>query len=219
MRKTILAFLLSLPVAFGVDLAGTWKMTAQSPNGDLPFRLVFEKQGDGYKGEARGGSNAFPLEKITAEGDKVKFTIMHEVGPIPVELTLAGNQLDGAGILPDGTGKIPMKGSKEETAAAATAVSAVGRWKIAAKTPDGGVVNYALDIKENGGSLTGTAYNPDGDGAPMTEVKLAGAVLTFKVPTGDGAFDVTMTIEGDSGKGSYKTPDGSKGEFTATRAK
>jgi hypothetical protein len=219
MRKTILALLLSLPAAFAADLAGTWKMTAQSPNGDLPFRLVFERQGDGYKGEARGGSNAFPLEKITAEGNKVNFTIMHEIGPIPVELTLTGNQLDGAGTLPDGTGKIPMKGSKEEAAAAAAAVSAAGRWKIAAKSPDGGVVNYALDVKEEGSSLSGTAYNPDGEGAPMTEVKLTGSVFTFKVPTGDGAFDVTMTIEGDSAKGSYKTPDGMKGEFTATRAK
>jgi hypothetical protein len=218
MRTTIIALLFSVPALFGAEFAGNWKMTAQSPNGELPFKLVLEKQGEGYTGEIRGGSNSFKLEKIAAEGEKIKFTILHDVGPIPVELTLAGTQLEGAGTLPDGSGKIPMKGTKEE-AAAATAVSAAGRWKLAAKSPDGGTVNYALEIRESAGSLTGQAFNPNGDGAPMSEVKLNGAVLTFKVPVDEGAFEVSMTIDGDGAKGSFKTPDGSKGEFTATRTK
>ncbi len=192
-------------------------MTAQSPNGDLPFRLVLEKRGDGYKGEIRGGSNSFNLDQIATEGDRIKFTIAHEIGPIPVELTLTGAQLEGAGTLPDGTGKIPMKGARE--AAAPAPVSAVGRWKLSAQIPDGGTANYALEIKGEGENLTGEAFSPDGDPAPMTEIRLAGAMLTFKVPTGDGAWEVSMTIDGDSAKGSFRAPDGTKGDFTATRAK
>lgn len=197
-------------------------MTAQSPNGgELQFDLQFDKQGDSYTGEVRGGANTFKLDKFAVEGDKIKFTIMHEMGPLPVELTLAGGQLDGAATTPDGNTKIPMKGVKGGAAApaAAAAVSAVGRWKLAVKTPDGGTVDYAAELRESGGSLTGMAYNPNGDGAPISEAKLTGAVLTFKVVVDQGSYDVSMAIEGDSAKGWFKAPDGSKGDFMATRQK
>src|SRR5512139_3326364 len=106
MRKTVLPLLFCLPAAFAADFAGTWKMIAQTPNGDLPFNLVLEKQGEAYKGEIRGGQSPFALEGVTADGDKLKFTIKHDMGPIPVELALAGTTLEGAGTLPDGSAKI-----------------------------------------------------------------------------------------------------------------
>lgn len=222
MRTTILTLLLCAPALIGADFAGTWKMTAQSPNGgDLQFSLQFDKQGDSYTGEVRGGANTFKLDKFAVEGDKIKFTIMHEMGPLPVDLTMTGNQLEGAATTPDGNTKIPMKGVRDGAAstAPAGAVSAAGRWKLAAKTPDGSTVNYAAELRGSNDSLTGTAYNPDGEGAPISEAKLTGAVLTFKVIVDQGAYDVSMTIEGDSAKGWFKAPDGNKGEFTATRQK
>jgi len=222
MRTTILALLLCLPTAFAAEFAGTWKMTAQSPNGELPFNLVLEKQGEGLKGEIRGGSNTFPVENVTTDGDKIKFTIKHEIGPIPVELALAGTQLEGAGTLPDGSGKIPMKGSREQAAApakAAAAAAPAGRWKIQTKTADGNPITYTLDVKEDGSGFRGQIANPNDDVVPITEAKLDGAVLTFKVPVDEGSFEVSMTIDGDSAKGAYKTPQGQKGEFTAARLK
>ncbi len=222
MRTTLIALLICAPALIGADFAGTWKMTAQSPNGgELQFDMQFDKQGDTYTGEVRGGSNTFKLDKFAVEGDKIRFTILHEMGPLPVELTLNGNQLEGAATTPDGNTKIPMKGVKGDAASTTVSapVSAAGRWKLAAKTPDGGTVNYAAELRESGGMLTGTAYNPDGEGAPISEAKLTGAVLTFKVVVDQGSYDVSMTIEGDSAKGWFKTPDGSKGEFTATRQK
>lgn len=218
MRITILALALCAPALIGAEFAGTWKMIAQSPNGgELPFSLVLEKQGESYSGEVRGGSNNFKLEKFVVEGDKIKFTIAHEMGPIPVELTLAGNQLEGTGTTPDGGSKIPMKGTRD--GGAAGAISAVGRWKLTVKTPDGGTVNYALELRESGGALTGQAYNPEGEAAPVSEAKLSGSVLTFKVVVDQGAYDVSMTIEGDTAKGTSKTPDGERFEFTGTRTK
>lgn len=206
--------MMCVPALVGADFAGTWKMTAQSPNGELPFRLVLDKQGESYTGEIRGGSNSFKIDKIAVEGDKIKFTIVHDAGPIPVELTMDGSQLKGEGTLPDGSGKIPMTGAKE-----AAAVTVAGRWKLAAKAPDGSTVNYALDLKESGGAITGQAFNANGDGAPISGAKLDGAVLSLKVNTPDGDWDVSLTIDGDNAKGSFKAPDGTKGDFTASRSK
>ncbi len=222
MRTIILALLFSLQAAFAADFAGSWKMIAQSPNGDLPFNLVLEKQGEGYKGEIRGGSNSFAIENVAADGDKLKFTIKHDMGPIPVELALTGTQLEGAGTLPDGSGKVPMKGSRDQAAAPAASAAAAtpaGRWKIVAKSPDGATNAYTLEVKEDAGAWRGQLTTANDDVVALTEVKFAEAVLSFKLPVDEGTFEVSMTVEGDSGKGNYKTPQGQKGEFTAARAK
>ena len=220
MRTLILALFFCLPAAFAAEFAGSWKMTAQSPNGEVAFQLVLEKQGEGYKGEIRGGSNTFPVENVTTDGDKIKFVIKHEVGPIPVELALTGTEMEGAGTLPDGSSKIPMKGSRDQAAAPASAsATAAGRWKLQAKSPDGGATTYTLEVKEDAGTWRGQIITANDDVAPITEAKLAGADFSFKVPVDEGTFEVSMTIEGDSAKGAYKTPQGQKGEFTAARVK
>ena len=78
-------------------------------------------------------------------------------------------------------------------------------------------MKVTLEVKDEGGKLSGTLTTQDGNSLPIAEGKLESNVLSFKVPTDNEAFTLKLTFEGESGKGTYLTPDGASGPLTAIR--
>jgi hypothetical protein len=71
----LLAFVFSLNV-FGGDISGTWKGTADTPNGPAERTFVFKADGEKLTGEST--SNMFgksTIEDGKIEGDNISFTL------------------------------------------------------------------------------------------------------------------------------------------------
>ena len=74
--KTLLLTLCMAVAAFGADITGTWKATAEGPNGPIERTFVFKQDGEKLTGETSSqltGKSTITDGKVA--GDEVTFTI------------------------------------------------------------------------------------------------------------------------------------------------
>ena len=72
------------------------------------------------------------------------------------------------------------------------AADVTGSWKGEMSTPDGGNITLGYTFKQDGAKLTGTSQGPMGDPMEITDGKVDGNKISFKV-----SFNgMTMTSEG-----------------------
>jgi len=212
--KTTLSLLLLAAGAFAADLAGTWKMSADGPDGNNYKFDLQVKQADGkYSGALVSERGSIPMLEVAVNGADLAFKIEMEFGVISFKLKQDGDVLKGQLSTADGmTG--PVNG-KRDGAAAAPALT--GKWKITAKDAEGNVINATFDLKQNGADLNGEIILESGDTAPISQGKVDGDKVTFKLPTPDGEFAITGSVSGAEIKGTYKTPNGSNGTFSGKK--
>lgn len=211
--KTVLASLLFaiLPVA-AADFPGTWNVSTQNENGEpIKTVLLLKEEGGVLSAVMQGGERKIPVSKLQRQGDQISFQIPYNDITVTIKLTLQGDTLKGNWSVESGeTGPVTAQ-------RAAAAASPAGKWQVTATMSDGNPMKVGLEIQEDAGKISGTLTTPDGNALPIAEAKLEGAVLSFKLPTENGAFTLKLTIDGNSAKGSYQTPDGTTGPLTATR--
>ncbi len=74
-RLMILTILLAIPV-MAADMAGTWKATAEGPNGPMERTFVFKVDGNKLTGETTSSMfGKSTLEDGKIDGDSLSFTI------------------------------------------------------------------------------------------------------------------------------------------------
>jgi hypothetical protein len=210
--KPILASLLFalLPLA-AADLAGTWNVSTRNGNGDpMKSQLILKEESGALTGYLLTGDRKLPLPKLDRKGDQITFQIPYEEIMVSVRLKLDGGALKGEWTVDSGE-------TAPVTAERAAASPVAGKWKLAATTPDGNEMKVDLDLKDDGGKLSGTLTIPDGTTLPISEAKLEGGALSFKLNTDQGAFILKLNLDGAKGKGTYQTPDGATGPVVASR--
>ncbi|QOY89724.1 hypothetical protein [Paludibaculum fermentans] len=74
-----------------------------------------------------------------------------------------------------------------------------------------------LDLKQDGSKLTGNIILESGDEAPISDGTVDAGAFSFKIPTGEGSFSVSGKIEGTAVKGTFQTPNGTKGSFSGSK--
>jgi hypothetical protein len=198
------------------DVAGTWKMTADAPDGNTyKFDLVVKDAGGKLAGTVVSPQGSIELQQVKFEGNTLTYVMPYEIGPIQMKLVLDGNTLKGSLTIPDGaTGAV----TGTSAAAAAGGGPVTGKWKIGAKSPDGGELKLTLEITEKEGKLAGTLSLDSGDSIPVMDLKADGPKVSFKVPTGDATYDVELTASGNDIKGTYKAVGGGQsGTITGTK--
>jgi len=208
MFTAILGLFLLAPPA---GITGTWDVSSRDQNGE-PTKAVLavKEEGGALTGSLQLGQRKIPLQKVEQSGDKVTLQMPYEDVTLTIKLTLAGDSLKGEWSSSTGeTGPV--------TAVRQAANSLLGKWKVAAARPDGSELKVELEIKDEGGKLTGSLTMPDGVALPLSEVKLEGNNFTAKLPTDQGNYVVKLTLEGLEGKGTYQSPDGSTGALKASR--
>jgi len=92
MLKAFALMLLSAALAFGADIAGTWKGTADSPNGQLTRTFTFKVDGSKLTGETESqfmGKSVIENGKV--DGDNLSFTIQGEIQGEKVEVKYSGS--------------------------------------------------------------------------------------------------------------------------------
>jgi hypothetical protein len=76
MKQLILSLILCAGAALGADITGTWKGTAETPNGSVERTFVFKQDGEKLTGETSSemlGKSTIAEGKVT--GDDVSFSI------------------------------------------------------------------------------------------------------------------------------------------------
>ena len=84
--------------AFGADISGNWKATAEGPNGAMERTFAFKVDGNNVTGETTStmmGKSTITDGKV--EGDTVTFTIAGKFGDQEVKISykgkIAGNEI------------------------------------------------------------------------------------------------------------------------------
>lgn len=222
MKKTVFALssLLALTLsAFGAGVTGTWKMSAVIPDGSThAFDLILNQADGKYEGKVISEQGSLPMQEIAVTEADLAFKITMDFGPIAFKLKQDGDAMKGNLTMPDG-GTGSVSGTRDGAAAttATSALDATGKWKVVSKDAEGNETRSTLDLKQDGTKLTGTLLLDSGDEAPISEGTVDGATVTFKIATGDGAYAVTGKIDGSTVKGTFVTPNGTKGEFSGTK--
>ena len=107
MSKLLCVFLLialSASVAFGGDPSGSWKMTAEGPDGNTyHFNLVIKGESGKWTGSVGSGEvGTIDLQDVAFQDDRLTFKLNYaEVGVITFALQLEGDTLKGTFLTPD----------------------------------------------------------------------------------------------------------------------
>jgi hypothetical protein len=91
MRRLLLLLVVFALSAAAADIAGTWKATAEGPNGNLERTFVFKVDGAKLTGEttsAMMGKSVITDGKV--DGDNVSFTITGKFGDNEIKLSYKG---------------------------------------------------------------------------------------------------------------------------------
>ncbi|MBI4903656.1 MAG: hypothetical protein HY820_08475 [Acidobacteria bacterium] len=95
MLRIFLSLTLSALVALGADVAGTWKATAEGPNGSMERTFVFKVAGQKLTGETTSsmlGKSELADGKV--DGDNISFTITAKFQDNEVKISYKG-KVDG----------------------------------------------------------------------------------------------------------------------------
>jgi len=184
----------------GAALVGKWELTSTSERGPRTRTLTVYGDMTG-RYELFGGE--IPIKDLKLEGDQVSFKVEMGFGDQTFEIEfkgkLDGKTLKGQIVTPNGTNE--LTGKKIEPASAL-----VGTWELTSESPQG-TRTSTLKIKED---MTGTYTARDSD-TPITDLKVEGEEVAFKVMRKFGEQEVQMEFKGRL----YGTT--LKGQFITTR--
>jgi hypothetical protein len=178
----------------------------------MKLELVLKLDGDKIAGTLGNERGTVDLTDAKLEGSDLSFKITVE-GVYTVKLALSGDSMKGTSTGSDG---VVWQITAARPAAAAPAGSITGKWKLNGKRAGGGEDNVDLELKDDGGKLTGAILTGDMS-LPLRDVKLEGKELSFRLPTPEGEYTLKLTVGENSMKGTYSRGDDKPGEVTATR--
>ncbi len=105
----------------------------------------------------------------------------------------------------------------DEEGRPAEGVEPAGTWRYTAAAPQG-EAEGTLTLTGDPADLSGTISLPNGNEAPLEDVRLDGATLTFDVDAGPmGTVSAEVAISGDEMQGTVDVPGQGEIPFTATR--
>ncbi len=101
-------------------------------------------------------------------------------------------------------------------AGATLAADIAGKWDITAQSPAGRSMKLELILKQDGDKISGTLGNERGT-VDLTDAKLEGNNLSFKLMVDGADYSVKLALSGDSMKGTSTGSDGSVWQITAAK--
>ena len=94
MKLIVLGLLLSI-AAFAADVTGTWKGSAETPNGTIERTFVFKVDGNKLTGETTSNMmGKSVIENGKVDGDNLSFSIMIKIQDDEVKIDYKG-KVDG----------------------------------------------------------------------------------------------------------------------------
>lgn len=195
--------------------AGRWKLVANAPDGNsYNVTLIVRDEGGRLSGVLDSERGQMPVQNVAYANGELRFDLVLDMGAIPFRLKIDGDRISGTLTAPDGsTGSVT---GQREGGAASPQLS--GKWEITAVDPDGTQRRATLDLKQDAAQLAGTITVETGESLPITEGKVDGNAVSFKIFVGGGEIAVSGSVSGDTVTGAYTLPTGEKGKFTGKRS-
>lgn len=203
------AWLGSTVQAAAANVAGTWKASFTTANGQTrQSTLKIKQEGDKLSGASIGqNGNETPLTEIKLTGDQLSFNIVRErngeKNTNQVTATLSGNSLKGK-MESNRGGEVRKLDWEAKRETEGPAASATGNWKYSLTIESGDTMQLVLALNQEGEKVTGKVKVGEFE-APITEGKVVGDAISFKIPVdaNDTKFTSTYqgTLSGDAIKG------------------
>ena len=229
-----LALLNSSLFAADHNLAGTWKATFTTQNGQtIESTLKLKQDGDKLSGVVIGrNSNETPLEDIALAGDQVSFKLTRERNgekvTTKVVAKVAGDELKGK--LESNYGgenrtlDWQAKREKETADTAPASTGVTGDWHYQINL-DGTDLDLLLSLKQEGDKVTGKVSVADFE-LPISEGKIPGNAISFTVAVDRDDMKFISkykgTVAGDTIKGKIHSDRGGQDheyDWNASREK
>ena len=182
------------------NVVGTWKASFTTANGQTrQSTLKIKQEGDKLSGTSTGqNGNETPLTEIKLTGDQLSLNIVRErngeKNTNQVTATLSGDSLKGK-LESNRGGEIRRFDweAKRETAGPTT--SATGNWKYSLTLESGDTMKLVLGLNQEGEKVTGKVKVGEFE-APITEGKVVGDAISFKIPVDANDMKFTSTYQG-----------------------
>ena len=230
-------WLSSAALAADNNAVGTWKASFTTPDGQtIESTLKIKQDGDKLSGMVVGrNGNEYPMDEVKLTGDQFSLKLTRERNgekvTTKVAAKLAGDILKGKLESNYGgenrTADWEAKRVTETATATASSASAdaTGAWKYAITLEGGNVLDLVLNLKQEGEKVTGKVSVGDLE-APITEGKVAGDAISFKIPVDRDGNKFTSkysgTLAGDKIKGKISSDFGGEDhnyDWNASREK
>src|SRR5437867_4135318 len=108
----------------------------------------------------------------------------------------------------------PQEKPDEKPAPAKAAGGIQGIWDLKAKQGSS-TVDFIMELRQEGGTLTGKITGPEGRSMPLSNVSFDGGVLKFSVPGGGGNIQAEGAPEFEKLAGTYDEPVGHEATWEA----
>lgn len=186
--------------AADANVAGTWKSSFTTADGQtIESSLKLKQEGDKLSGTviSRNGTE-YPMDEVKLTGDQLSIKVTRERNgektTMKVVAKLSGDNLKGK--LEANWGGEDRKADWEATRVVETAAaSATGNWKYSITLDGGDVMNLVLELKQDGENVTGKVKVSEFE-TPITEGKVAGDAISFKIPVDANGTKFTSTYKG-----------------------
>ncbi len=234
-RTALFGAILGLVIGWGAaasawadEVAGSWRLSITTPEGQTfaPV-LKLQKSGEQLSGTFVGddGSENAITDASFADGE-LSFSVTLDFGGTPLTTKYRG-KVDGSGLsgsldydLGGQTGSLDFTGARMLAAA-----DVAGAWSLVATSPDGQTFEPTLELAANGDELSGKYTWIDGTSMDISDTKLNGDELTFRVSLDFGGQAMVVDFKGKvAGDAMTGTADYDLGgqtgtvDFTGTRA-
>lgn len=219
-----------------VNVAGSWDITIESPQGKNTSLLVIKKDGEKLAAMMKSPRGERPLDSISLKGDEITFTMTRPVQGQDMLFTYKGKvakdsmsgDVDFGGLATGTWSAVPHKedpagasgGAATPPAAQSSGANNIsGAWDFAVET-SGGSGTPSFTFKQEGENLTGTYKGQFGEGPLTGTVK--GDNVEFTIKISNQGQSVTVAYSGkitgkDSMKGIVALGDLGEGTWTAKR--
>lgn len=117
MKKWLTLFVLSAVSVLGADVAGTWKATAEGPNGTIERTFVFKVDGTTLTGESVSSfTGKSVIENGKVDGDNLTFNLTVKIQDNELKLDykgkVTGDDIALTAAFPGGDQTIEWKGKR-----------------------------------------------------------------------------------------------------------
>ena len=221
---------------------GTWNMTFNSQQGEIPAQVTLKKAGEKIVGEISSQMGSSPLEaEVKDKTLSIWFNFQGQSGPVAIEMigTMDGDKVKGtfgaggqaAGDF-SGTKQKDTKDTKDAkdtkepasstSSGSTSSASLTGDWNLSVELPNM-TATPGMTLKQDGEKLTGEYVSAQyGKYAITGTAKGNDVTFWFAMSVEGTAMNVTYTgkVEKDGSlKGAVNYGDMMNGTFTATKKK
>src|SRR6185369_3888330 len=186
------------PRGQAANVAGTWDITIESPQGKRTVLLIIKKDGDKLTGAMKSPQGETALESIALKNDDIAFALTRQIQGQDMKLSYTGKvakdsmkgDVDFGGLATGTWSAVPHKedAGAAPPAAAPQGMNITGVWGFTVETSQGSG-SPKFKFKQDGENLTGTYKGQFGE-APLTGT-VKGADLKFAIKINAQGQDLT----------------------------